>query len=87
MGLYQYSIISQTIAVLWRISTLCPCYLGDGKRGKARTNYPKQTSLLVKYGGCIVIACTATCGARSAVLISFSKEVMWFVYLVCLLAG
>lgn len=42
MGLYQYSIISQTIAVLWRISTLCPCYLDDGKRGKARTNYPKQ---------------------------------------------
>lgn len=34
-----------------------------------------------------MIACTATCGARSAVLISFSKEVMWFVYLVCLLAG
>lgn len=87
MGLYQYSIISQNIAVLWRISTLCPCYLDDGKRGKARTNYPKQTSLLVKYGGCIVIACMATCGARSIVLISSGKEVMWFVYLVCLLAG
>lgn len=34
-----------------------------------------------------MIACTATCGARSVVLISSGKEVMWFVYIVCLLAG
>lgn len=46
-----------------------------------------KQGLIIQSKGFIVIACTATCGARSVVLISFSKEVMWFVYLVCLLAG